>query len=147
MDQIVESFGIDWKIFTAEIVNFLLVLSILYFFVFKKITDLLDKRSQKIKEGIDNALLAAERLNQAEEEKRKILRQAGEQATAEIKASVDTAKQREEQIVAQAHEKSHHMIKQAEIKGAEMKEKIVASSKEEIAKMIVLGTEKILKTQ
>ena len=51
MDQIIEKFGIDWKIFTAEIVNFLLLLAILSYFFYKKIFSVIEERQNKINEG------------------------------------------------------------------------------------------------
>jgi len=118
MEQIIASFGIDWKLVAAETVNFLIVLAILYYFVFRKIGSLLDERSKTIEDGED--------------------------ATAEVKAAVETAKMRESQIVDEANKQASTIIENANHKGEEMKQKIVESSKEDIAKMIVLGAEKTL---
>lgn len=147
MEQIVNSFGIDPKIFLAEVVNFLIVLGILYYFVFRKIGALLDERSQTIKEGVENAEQAENTLKEAQEEKDAILHQAGEEATAEIKAAVETGKQREAEIVDGANVRADEIIKDAQTKGESLKEKLVDSSKEDIARMIVLGAEQVLKTK
>lgn len=147
MEQIINSFGIDPKIFLAEIVNFLIVLGILYYFVFRKISVLLEERSKTIEEGVANAEQAEVTLAQAEEEKRSILHRAGEEATAEIKAAVETGKQREANIVGEANQRADEILKNAQNKGESLKEKLIDSSKEDIARMIVLGAEQVLKTK
>lgn len=144
MEQIIESFGIDWRLFLAETVNFLIVLSILYWFVFRKISSLLDERNKTIADGVENAEKAEQKLVEADEEKHNILREAGEQATSEIKAAVETAKQREAQIVEEANTRADGIVSDAQSKGELMKEKIIESSQDDIAKMIVLGAEKVL---
>ena len=55
MGEIINSFGLDWKIFTAEIVNFSVILALLYFFVFKKIFTQLEARKKIIEKGIQNS--------------------------------------------------------------------------------------------
>ena len=146
MEQLITSFGINPKIFLAEIVNFLVVLGVLYF-VFKKITQVLDERSAIIQSGIDNAEQAEQTLASAAEEKKAILHQAGEEATAEIKAAIETAKQREAEIVTEANHQADEIVGRAQDKGELLKEKIIDSSQEDIAKMIVLGAEQVLKTK
>ncbi len=144
MDVIIEKFGIDPALIAAETVNFLIVVGILYYFVFRKVGAMLDERKKVIEDGVANAEQAESKLTEAEAEKQTILHAAGEEATAEIKAAVETAKLREAQIVGDANTQATTIIENANHKGEEMKQKIVESSKEDIAKMIVLGAEKTL---
>jgi len=141
---VIEQFGVDWKLVAAETVNFLVVLGILYYFVFTKIGAMLDDRKKVIEGGVANAEQAETKLKEAEEEKKAILHKAGEDATAEVKAAVETGKMREAQIVDEANTQAAAIVENANHKGEEMKQKIVESSKEDIAKMIVLGAEKTL---
>ena len=147
MQEIVNQFGLDPKIFIAEIVNFLIVLGILYYFVFRKIGSLLDERSRKIQEGVENAEKAEATLEEAQQEKAEILHRAGEEATEEIKHAVETAKKREADIVNDANTRAEEIITEAGRKGESLKQKLVDSSQEDIARMVVLGVEKVLKTK
>lgn len=144
MAEVISQFGIDWKLVLAETVNFLLVLAILYFFVFKKVALYLDQRSEKIKEGVENAENAEVLIQEAGAEKENILKSANQEASDTIAASVETAKGREAEILAVANEKGDSILATAKSKGESEKQNIIDSSKEDIAKMIVLGAEKIL---
>ena len=145
MDAIVSSFGLDWKIFLAEIVNFGIVLAIIYFLVIKKISPLLEKRRQTIIDGVEKSQKAEETLKAAEAEKADILKAANIEASDTIALSVERAKMREDTILKEAGTKGEVIIKAAERKGHQEKEAIIESSKDDIAKMVVLGVEKVLK--
>lgn len=144
MDALVSSFGLDWKIFLAEIVNFTIVLGLIYWIVKSKVMPTLDKRQATIKGGVENAEKAEEVLAQAETDKDTIISDAEIQASETISASVQKGKDREADIVAEAGDKADSILSVAQAKGENEKEQIIASSKEEIAKMITLGAEKIL---
>ena len=52
MQTFVEKFGIDWKLMIAQLINFAIVFFILRAFVYKPVLKLLDKRRQKIEDGL-----------------------------------------------------------------------------------------------
>ena len=144
---VIEQFGIDWKLVAAETVNFLIVLSILYYFVFKKISDLLNERKNTIKAGVENAEKAEVMLASAEDEKGNILAEADKEASKNIAASVEKGKVREQEIISEAEGTKDSILAQAKEKGETEKQSIIDSSKDEIAKMITLGAEKILSSK
>jgi F0F1-type ATP synthase membrane subunit b/b' len=50
----IEQFGIDWKLFLSQLINFVLILIILKFFVYNPVLKTLKERNKKIKEGLDD---------------------------------------------------------------------------------------------
>jgi len=147
MDAIIDSFGLNWKVFLAEIVNFIVVLGIIYWIVKSKVMPILDTRQATIKSGVENAEKAEEMLASAETEKEGIITDAQKEASDTIAASVAKGKERESAILETADSKAADIISQAKAKGESEKEGIIASSKEEIAKMITLGAEKVLSSK
>jgi len=144
MDQIIEKFGIDWKIFSAEIVNFLIVVFILGYFFYKKIFSVIEERQKKIDEGLTKAEKAEEILEEAENKKSEIISEARKEAAEKINKGVELGQKKKDSIILKAKDESQRIVNNARKKGEEEKENIISSSKEEIAKMIVLGAEKIL---
>jgi F-type H+-transporting ATPase subunit b len=144
MGDVLAQFGIDLTVFVWEVINFLVVLTILYFLVFRTLGRILDKRQATIREGVENAEKAEEMLVAAEQEKQQLLREAQMEASDAIAASVVTAKTRESEIIADAQKKGQTVMDDARQKGEEQKQEIIASSREDIAKMVVLGAEKVL---
>ena len=144
MDQIIEKFGIDWKIFSAEIVNFLIVVFILGYFFYKKIFSVIEERQKKIDEGLTKAEKAEKILEEAENKKSEIISEARKEAAEKINKGVELGQKKKDSIILKAKDESQRIVNNARKKGEEEKENIISSSKEEIAKMIVLGAEKIL---
>ena len=144
--EALQQFGISPALLVAEIINFLIVGAILYFFVFKKIATFLEQRSETIKRGVENAEQAEAKLAEAEQEKKEILGNASASASAEIHAAIETAKTRETQIISQANERADEIQRKAALKAEEEKQRIIDSSREEMARIIVLGAEKVLKS-
>ena len=140
-------FGIKPGLLVAEIINFLIVAGILYYFVYPKISKFLDERKNKIAQGIENAEQAEKKQKEAETEKGSILALASVEASQEIKTAVETAKIRESQIIDQANQRAADIQNKALLKAEEDKQNIINSSREEIARMIVLGAEQTLKAK
>ncbi len=106
-------FGINLYLLGAQVVNFLIVLFLLKKFLYKPVLELLKKRENTIKEGIEKAEEARMRLEKVVEEEKKILKLAQEQA----KKIIDEAKHEAIGIARQIQEDSkkqtEKMIKDA----------------------------------
>ncbi len=70
------SVGFDWHIALANFVNFLIVFVVLYKLVFKKLGATLTSRAKKIEAGLDDAAKGHHLLATAEEEKKKLIKEA-----------------------------------------------------------------------
>ena len=78
MDKIGE-LGIDISLIVAQAVNFLILLALLYFFGLNRILKMLDERSQKIRDSVEQADQVKAEAARAEEENRKKLEAAGKE--------------------------------------------------------------------
>ncbi len=144
MEEIINSFGIKWEIFVAEIFNFLLLIGILYYFLFRKIFENLDKRREIIADGIKKSEQAEEVLEEAKQERAEIVKEARMEADEKIKQALDLAKNKEAEIIKEANKKSAEIISENKNKAEKLKEKIISDADQEIAKLAILGAEKIL---
>lgn len=95
-------------------------------------------------EGLDKALRADEILETAEKDREKIIKEAKEEAIVLKNGIIDKAKNIEKEIIDSANNKSNKIISDSKKIAEEEKIKIINSSKKDIAKMIILGAEKIL---
>ncbi len=145
MEQLIESFGIDGKLIVAQIINFVVLLALLSYFLYKPMLKLLRERQEKIEKGIKDAEAAAKAKATADEEKRAILT-AAEQKAADVAASAAmTANARSEEIVAEANDKAANILKAAEATSAELKAKAQKDAEADVAKAAVLAAEAILR--
>jgi len=144
MGEIIKNFGLDWHQFGAEFLNFLVVFGLIFWFFYKKLLPIIEKRQKIVNEGLDKALRADEILETAEKDREKIIKEAKEEAIVLKNGIIDKAKNIEKEIIDSANNKSNKIISDSKKIAEEEKIKIINSSKKDIAKMIILGAEKIL---
>jgi len=144
MEQLIEAFGIDAKLIIIQIINFVALMALLSYFLYKPVLALLAEREEKIKKGITDAEEAARAKASALEEKQAVLTEAQAQAQ-QIDANAKAhAKEKEEELISEAQIKASEVIKAAEQKSAHLKEQALKESEAEIAKLAVLAAEKVL---
>jgi len=147
MEQIIDVFGIDWKILVVQIINFSVLLGVLWYFLYKPLTNLIENRRAQIIKGVADAERAEAALKDADTKKADILAKASIEAQDIVNASRTSGKAREAEIVKEAQEKYERMMAEAALKSEEIQREALAKSKQEIAKLVVLGVEKTLKEQ
>jgi F-type H+-transporting ATPase subunit b len=145
MEQIIDVFGLDWKILIVQIVNFALLLGILWYFLYKPLTTLIENRRAQIIKGVADAERAEAALKDADAKKGEIMTAASMDAERVIATAREQAKQKESQIMVEAQEKYERVLREAALKSEEIRKEALDESKEEIAKLIVLGAEKALR--
>ena len=73
MEQLISAFGIDVKLITIQIINFVVLAGLLSYFLYKPVLKILDEREEKIKQGIADAEEAAVAKASAVSEKQALL--------------------------------------------------------------------------
>jgi F-type H+-transporting ATPase subunit b len=115
--EILSTLGLEGKVFIAQLINFLVVVFILKMILYKPLQKMLNERKNKIEKGLQDAENAKIALENAGEERKKILAAAKSDAyalTASVKASLEEtktkltqeAKNRSEQILEDAKQKA-----------------------------------------
>ena len=66
MSELLTKLGIDLKLLVAQIVNFLILLLVLYKFAYGPIVAMLEKRQKKIEKGLKEAEEAHKKLEESE---------------------------------------------------------------------------------
>ena len=85
MDSIIETFHLDWKLFLAQVVNFTIVVIVLWRFAFKPLAKNLAERTKTIEKSLKQAKEIAEQ----REEMLKLREQSVLEAQIEAKKVID----------------------------------------------------------
>lgn len=113
MSELFSKLGIDWKLLIAQAVNFLLLLTILRFTVYKPLLNLLHDRREKIEKGLKDAALSGERLEEAELMKKNKLAEADQTSMAMLKNTEVKAKELENSMLLEAKQKEANILSRA----------------------------------
>jgi F-type H+-transporting ATPase subunit b len=147
MELIIQTFGIDWKILLVQIVNFSLLLGALSYFLYKPLTKLIEARRAQIIQGVADAERAESALKDADAKKAEILTHAALESERMVAVAREHAKTEEAGILVSARERSERLVREAELKGEEIRQDALRKSKEDMARLIVLGVEKTLRSR
>lgn len=144
MDSLIETFHLDVTAIIAQLVNFAIVFSVLWFFALKPLTKMMRERTNKIEKGLKDAKEIEEKLALTESEKNKVIAEAKKQGLAVLEeASKKAEVERQESIVKTKKEVESIVVKGKE-QLAQEKTKIITDAKSEIANMVVSATKKVL---
>ena len=78
--QVADTFGVDWSHLIAQVISFVIVCALLYFFAYKRVLAILEARRVRITEGLANAEKIKLELGRTEAQRAEVLAQANEQA-------------------------------------------------------------------
>ena len=145
MGAIFTTFGIDWHLLLINAVNFGLLLAGLTYFLYKPLTKMLGERRERVAQGIADAEAAAMRLREIEDARAQRLAEAGAEADEIISSARSAGSEKAREIAAQAESSAARTLADASAQASEMKREAINESKEEVARMIVLGIEKLAK--
>jgi len=126
--ELLENFGIDWRLLAAQAVNFFVLLFVLWRFAYQPILSILRKRREDIEKGIRDAKEAGDKLSRVAALEEQKLEEARRAALAIVNQSEALGKTRKDEIIQEAGRKGEGII--AEAKRAAGEEK--AKAREEI---------------
>ena len=144
MDELIKTFHIEVNLLLAQMVNFVIVLLVLYKFAYKPILKTLNERTKKIEKGLRDAEETQNKFQEMTQKEKEILTQAKKEAQEIIKKSESEAKKNAESITAEMKEKNAKMIEDAKAMIEEKKKKMLLEIKSEVADLVVMATEKVI---
>ncbi len=144
MQEIIHAFGIDWRLIVIQIFNFGLLALVLWYFLYTPVLKMLSEREAKIKKGVEDAIKAGEALQSADTEKNSILKEAHSEASQIVARGTAHAEEKGKALLSETNEKIARDIAHAKLTADEIKAQALKESEAEIAKLAILGAEKVL---
>lgn len=144
MDELIKTFHIEANLLLAQIVNFVIVLLVLYKFAYKPVLKTLNERTGKIEKGMEDAEESRKKLENALQLEKEILTQAKKEAQGIIRKAEDNAKKNADSFALETKEKTDKMIAEAKKIIEQEKNKMFTELKMNIAGLVVSATEKVL---
>lgn len=143
----IATLGINLNIFIAQLVNFVVVLLVLWKFAYKPIVKILDDRSKKIELCLFQANEVDARMKKLEIEQKEIIATAKREATLILEAAKQEAEARKLELISSAKKDVEYVV----IKGKEQlrseKTQMLQDAKTELIEMVVSATKKILEKE
>ena len=144
MSELFAAFGINWKLLLVQAINFGLLLSVLWYFLYRPILKMIDDRKNKVAESVKTAEAAAQQLSEAQTKSSEIIGGADREAEAIVTAARTTASQKGSEVLKAAEVRAEALLANANALAEESKRQALLESEREIAKAAMLAAEKLL---
>lgn len=136
--------GINLKIFLAQLLNFTIVLVVMWKFAYKPIVKLLEERQEKIERGVKQADEVEKRVQELERERTEVITQAKSEAAKVLEEARALGEDRKKELLAKAKEEVRGVVEQGKMQLEAQKIQMMVEAREEIASIAVEAARKIL---
>ncbi len=140
-----EGLGINLPLFVAQVMNFVILLVLLYFIAYKPIIKMLDQRSAKIKEGMEQAESIHQQLAHTNEEIKTQLDKSQRQGEAIIAQATKIGECAKEDAKAEACREAEAINNKAKVEIEREREKSIDELRKEFVDIAITAAEKVIK--
>lgn len=144
MDELIKTFHIDYKLIVAQLINFVIVVGVLWYFAFKPLTKKMNKRTNAIEKGLEDAKKVEENLAKAEELKDEKLAAARAEAEKIITEAQKISEANRQEVIEKTKKETEKIVGEAKNQISAEREKLQKELKGEVADMVVAATEKVI---
>lgn len=142
--EILQLFGVDWKLMLAQLVNFGIVVAVLWWFALKPLLATMAKRNQEIARGLSDAQAAGDRLKAVESEAKAKLQVAKQEALAILDKTREQAESSRQTAISKTKAEVESLINKAKEQIEAEKNQMVGEARQELADILVAALEKVL---
>ncbi len=121
MESLIHSFGIEWKLLIAQIINFGILAFVLFKLVYKPLLKVLDERESMVKDANEKS--------------------------SSIESKMEEIKALEEKVLAEARHTSAKILKDAEVSATNLKNKLSEEAHGHAEKIVKEAQAKLLQEQ
>ena len=143
MGETIQSLGIYWPKLVAQVVNFGIVLFILWKFAYRPVLKILEERRQRVAEAMVNAEKAREELARTEAQRQQVLAETNAQANKLIEEARAAAGKLREQETQKAIREAEQIVTKAREAAALERARMLADVKRELGRLVVATTTKV----
>jgi F-type H+-transporting ATPase subunit b len=139
-----EKLGINLGFFIFQVLNFLVLVVLLYAFAYRPILNMLENRKKKIAQGLEDARVAGEARANAEKEAREIITKAQAEANQKIREATDRAESAAREVQARAEEEAAKARESALAEAALERDRVLADVRGQIAGLAIAAAQRLI---
>ena len=130
-----DALGINGPFLLAQIVNFLVIMTLLRMFLYQPVLNMLEERKEKIRESLNAAEKARSEAASQSAQNEKIIADARRQGQDLIRQAEERARRRENEILAEARETASALKERAASESEYERQQALSSLREEVAQL------------
>jgi F-type H+-transporting ATPase subunit b len=139
-----EALGINLGFFIFQVLNFSIVVVLLYAWAYKPIINALKKREETIAKSLEDARVAAEARENAEEEARQIIAQAQAEAAEKVREATERAEEAGRGVQATAEAEAAKAREDALAEAEQERDSILSDMRGQVAALAMAAAQKLV---
>jgi len=139
-----EGLGISLPSLIAQLVNFGILLVLLRMFAYKPVMNMLDQRSEKIKESMDHAETVKKRAEEADSEVAKRIEEASHEGQKIIKQAMEAGEAAKVKARQEAKVEAQALVEKARVEIQREKNEVVEELRKEVSDLAILAAGKVV---
>ncbi len=138
--NLLDTFGVNWQLFTFQLINFVIVILVLKKFAFGPISAMLEQRKKRIAEGEEKLKRIETQLAESEEATAAALEKANNDAKRLIEEAKQSSAAHIEEKTQEAIVKAQEILNKAEATAKAEREQMVSELKSDFGQLVVTAT-------
>lgn len=144
MEDLPVKLGINWPVLLTQVVTFIILLVVLRFLAYKPIMRMLDERSKRVKESMEQAEAVKEQSERAEDELKKQLEEASREGQERIARAVKAGEEVKLKAQEDAKKEAETLLNRARSEIQRERDDAVGEVRREFADLTVLAAGKVI---
>ena len=136
--------GINLPVLVAQIVNVVVLLGLLYLVAYKPVMRMLDERSRRIKESMEQTEAIKEQAAHAEEEVKKQLETASKEGQKKIAQAVKIGEEVKQKAQQEAKQETESLLTRARAEIHRERDEAIGEVRKEVADLTILAAGKVI---
>ncbi|MCX6785035.1 MAG: F0F1 ATP synthase subunit B [Candidatus Komeilibacteria bacterium] len=144
MEELIKTFHIDWKLILAQLVNFGIVIFVIYKFFWPKIKNVLEDRAAQVSESLRRSKEIEDRLAKIKTDQEAMRAESQREAQSILAEAQKMSKEERERILNKTKDEAGLIIQQAKIHLTQEKQTMKEELLGEMKELVVAATTKVL---
>ncbi len=144
VEGIQRQFGLDWPLFIAQCINFVVVAVVIWKFAFKGILSKMQDREQEIADSLKNAEKIKFQLEETERQQEETLKEASVEAQKALSHAKEQAQAHLDSQREEAERQAKEIVEKAREAMEQERRRVLDEARGEIASLVVMTTSKVL---
>lgn len=139
-----EALGIDWRLLVTQIVNFAILLFLLYRFLYNPVLNMLAERRERISEGLAEAERVREEAQQQRQEYEQELQRQRQESQERIQRAMQASEEAKEEILEEARREADQIKARAREEIEYERRQALEQLRTQVADLAILAAKKVL---
>ncbi len=136
--------GINLPVLIVQVINFAILFGLLYLVAYKPIMRMLDERSRKVKESMEQTEYIKEQAAKAEQEAAKRIAEAGKEGKKIIAQAVKAGEETRQEVRQEAEKEAEKLIAMSQVEIQQERDEAVGELRKAFADLTVLAAGKVI---